>query len=1263
MISTDSLNILQWNVRSLPARSPSFHHLLSHEKCAIALLSETWLHPTRPFKIPYYNLFRSDRPDGYGGAAIATHVSLKVRIIDINPNLKQSCLNNKIDLVGIEVLNTQTSKNIFFWSCYIPPDPKIPTNILKSLFQLINNNCIMGGDFNAHHPAWGSVTSSSRGNQIYDIINSVGLCILNSGSATHLGRPNRPSTAIDISLCSPNLMWSSSWSTTEDPHGSDHFPIIITIQNSNQRIINSPLPSNTNNPTNPSSLPQFNLNKADWNKFSDLIKNNIMTTDQAISPIEAYDQFILMIMKAATESIQFKHKKSKLYPPSPPWWDNTCTQAVNNRNNKFKIYRRTGSINDFYIYNNECASTTRLLKEKKKNAWKQFCSSLNPSSSINTLWDTAKRFRNCIHPPSHPHNDDWFDGFCSKVAPCYVPSETEIPHSNSTINPHFGEHCLSQPISLSELNTAIFSRKSTASGTDLISPLMLQHLPTNAIEALLSILNNLLISTSIPQSWTSYRVIPIPKPHSNNSFRPIAISSSICKLVEYIFKNRLDWWLESNAILPDNLYAFRRGKGTSECLATLIGEIYQSYNNRAHLVSTFIDIRGAFDSVNIPLLLSYLKSLNLPPIFTNFISHLFSHRNLHFLSPFGSTNSRSTYSGLPQGSCLSPILFNIYMSFIVNHLNSVGARCLVYADDIVIFSRNLDIDLAIYSLNNSLSSLHYILSTHFFDIAHEKCKSLIFSRRHIQQCPHTTINGHILPFVSNYTYLGLILDPKLRWGPHITYLTKITSRWANFLRSIANAWWGSHPSSLMTIYKSVIRAKLDYGCFFSGSTALSHCNKLNKLQIACLRSIIGALKSTPSPAIEVETTCQPLNLRCKWLAGKFLLKNLSTKDAHIFNSFLDIFYSWRYIQKSLPVLASMAHSLISTRDHIYNSTKPPLYETNFNSLFLTPTIHFNKDFLKHSINFLKTSPPNFVNSLFIDYIQEHFSRFILIFTDGSSTPLSAGFSFYIPDFHISFSNNLPPTASSYTTECFAIMEALLSISSLPSNNFLIVTDSLSCLQALSSNCFKSQTSALIIKIKLLLFTLFESGSEVQFLWVPGHVGIAGNEYADHLARSTASFRCPASSKIPWSDFNPKLKTCIGKLWLSHWESLPPNFARWYKSISPTIPCYPWFHNINISRKSITAFSRLRFGHTLLPSHSFNLSLNNSPLCTLHSNPQICDISHILFSCPNLFLERQKLISLFNLHSIPFEKKIIFSSQQPNIILSVLSLFNHSGFLI
>ncbi|CAI6362489.1 unnamed protein product [Macrosiphum euphorbiae] len=91
---------------------------------------------------------------------------------------------------------------------------------------------------------------------------------------------------------------------------------------------------------------------------------------------------------------------------------------------------------------------------------------------------------------------------------------------------------------MSELNLAISLRKSTASGLDNISPIMLKHLLSNALAYLLSIMNNILSSNQVPPSWTSYRVIRIPKPNSNDSFRPIALflslfglSTTICNAV------------------------------------------------------------------------------------------------------------------------------------------------------------------------------------------------------------------------------------------------------------------------------------------------------------------------------------------------------------------------------------------------------------------------------------------------------------------------------------------------------------------------------------------------------------------------------------------------------------------------------------------------------------------------------------------------------------------------------------------------------------
>lgn len=107
-------------------------------------------------------------------------------------------------------------------------------------------------------------------------------------------------------------------------------------------------------------------------------------------------------------------------------------------------------------------------------------------------------------------------------------------------------HVLTNNFNLSELQLAISSRKSIVSGLDNISPLM--HLPKNALGSLLSIMNNILNNQQIPSSWNFHKIIPIPKQNSNTSFRPIAISSSLCKIFEHMLKSRLDWWLDPYSI-------------------------------------------------------------------------------------------------------------------------------------------------------------------------------------------------------------------------------------------------------------------------------------------------------------------------------------------------------------------------------------------------------------------------------------------------------------------------------------------------------------------------------------------------------------------------------------------------------------------------------------------------------------------------------------------------------------------------------------------
>lgn len=116
-----------------------------------------------------------------------------------------------------------------------------------------------------------------------------------------------------------------------------------------------------------------------------------------------------------------------------------------------------------------------------------------------------------------------------------------------------------------------------------------------------------------------------------------------------------------------------------------------------------------------------------------------------------------------------------------------GHECLVCANDLVIFSNSLYLNVAIDSLNSAHGPLHNLLSMSFFSVAPKKCKALVFTRKCYNYCLEIVTNGIVIPVFSNIMYLRRTLDSKLRWTPRLHNLTKFISQRWNVLRLIANS--------------------------------------------------------------------------------------------------------------------------------------------------------------------------------------------------------------------------------------------------------------------------------------------------------------------------------------------------------------------------------------------------------------------------------------------------------------------------------------------
>jgi len=151
----------------------------------------------------------------------------------------------------------------------------------------------------------------------------------------------------------------------------------------------------------------------------------------------------------------------------------------------------------------------------------------------------------------------------------------------------------------------------------------------------------------------------------------------------------------------------------------------------------FLDIAGAFDNVIPSILVRDLRTLGFPAKICKFVENLLSERYIQFVRNGDLIEPCTAHKGSPQGSILSPLLFNIYLREVSKHIHP-DTSILQYADDINLFAWDRDIDVARESVSSSFDSIHQYLKYRGLELSPLKSKCVIFNRR---RGPFTQVEG------------------------------------------------------------------------------------------------------------------------------------------------------------------------------------------------------------------------------------------------------------------------------------------------------------------------------------------------------------------------------------------------------------------------------------------------------------------------------------------------------------------------------------------
>jgi hypothetical protein len=390
--------------------------------------------------------------------------------------------------------------------------------------------------------------------------------------------------------------------------------------------------------------------------------------------------------------------------------------------------------------------------------------------------------------------------------------------------------------------TDIFSRLNVrkAAGPDKIQGRVLKQCCCQLSYIFLKLFQLSLDTHNIPSLWKSSAIIPIPKkpkPSILNDYRPVALTSIPMKCLERLVLKHLR---ENTKCIMDPLqFAYQAKRGVEDAVVSLLHRVYthiESSGSYARIL--FVDFSSAFNTIQPHILMSKLKTYGVNSTLIHWIRSFLSNRSQHVRVNQVQSEMLTTNTGAPQGCVISPVLFTLY----TNDCRSRVCQCfnIKFADDTAMVGLIRGSEL---EYRREIDSFAVWCSVNYLELNIKKTKELVidFRPRKTAIVP-VIINSQPVEIVSEYRYLGTVIDSKLSWNSNTTAIYNKGQQRLYFLRKLRS--FNVDPKIMTLFYLGFIESIVTFSFHaWFGSLSVQNKNKLNSI-IKISSKILG--KQMPS---------------------------------------------------------------------------------------------------------------------------------------------------------------------------------------------------------------------------------------------------------------------------------------------------------------------------------------------------------------------------------------------------------------------------------
>jgi ribonuclease HI len=734
-------------------------------------------------------------------------------------------------------------------------------------------------------------------------------------------------------------------------------------------------------------------------------------------------------------------------------------------------------------------------------------------------------------------------------------TEEMRPHRNKaeetpiTPKTNMPEEQYNKSITMAELDNTLRSITKTkvSEGPDKISYRQLKQLSPKYKEKVLSLFNIVWNSGEVPSAWKETIIKPIPKAgkpkQDPSSFRPIALTSHLGKVFERIIKDRLNYHCEKHRVIPVCQAGFRKGRGVTDHLAKLASHVRRARARKKTMLACLFDVRRAYDSVWHHRLLQRIQEVGIHGRMFNFVNSFINNRCIRVNCEGAISDTRVLHMGVPQGSVVAPLLFNIITSKVAS-CKQEDCDIMAYADDVAIIHEtkirrmvnltkdNTSLVRSKMLFQKQINAVTDFMNTNGFTLAPNKTQLIVITTANYN------VNHPMLKFKVNdtvvhpqkeVTYLGVTFSDRGTWNSHIKGRVSQASKALGIIKAMSRIPWAAKSDLLVTLVQTLVRSRLLYGIEAFFSTSEHQISKLVAVECQALKIALGVPKCTANHLVYREAGLLPFEEEIKRRCANYLTRCLTVENSTKLEDLNEPKHSHFHDIKKDPSMTEFVKEL-DPEGIERVAPRPGVPSPPWEAIALPIQTNLH--------NISKKDNPSVIGAIANEFIETFPESANIVYTDGSLGSRGAGAAFWASKTNHSRKFNLGNT-SVFTSELVAILMALNYIQTIGNTNpWVILTDSKSVATSLSYGGGQAR-EGLIKSAITLLQRLIGNSFDITIQWVPAHVGIPGNTKVDLLAKEAANGKEAIPIAIPpeSNDFKNKFKTRAWEAWSRRFRDL------------------------------------------------------------------------------------------------------------------------------